>query len=75
MTGKEIKTTMSHGNCSAFVLWEVNLLHRPYHMQCNSRINSDWFTLVTVMTVIAKEDFSDEISIDIGDIQLQYYGL
>lgn len=44
-------------------------------MQCNSRINSEWFTLVTVIIVIAKEDFSDEISIDIGDIQLQCYGL
>ena len=65
--------TTTHWSCSAFVLWEVNQLHR--YMQRNGRVNSQWFTLVTEMAVIAKEDFSDQISIDIGDIQFQYRGL
>lgn len=72
---KKQKPTLSHWNCSAFILWEANLLHRPQHRQRDSRIISEWFTAVRVMLVIAKEDFSDEVSIDIGDIQLQRYGL
>lgn len=65
--------TTTHWSCSVFVLWEVNLLCR--YMQCHGRVDSQWSALVTEMAVIAKEDFSDQISIDTWDIQLQYHGL
>lgn len=65
--------TTTHWSCGVFVLWEVNQLRR--YMQCHGRVDSQWFALVTEMAVIAKEDFSDQISIDIGDIQFRYHGL